>query len=105
MPTTCEIEFENNPLKVIYSGETLRGIVHLLVTSEKVIKKGSVKIVGEGNVRWTEHLQRQKYDNHQQKYVTEYYTEDRTSQENYLHRVIEFIPENGKSKQKESAIN
>lgn len=53
MAATCEIEFENNPSKVIYTGEWLNGTVHL-TTDEKTIHGVLLKVVGKAKVRWTE---------------------------------------------------
>lgn len=97
MPTTCEIELRNNPSQVVYTDETLRGTVHLTLTNEKVIHKAFVNIVGYGYVHWSENVKKQKYDSYQKKYFAENHTEERTSQENYLHKTVDFISNNGKS--------
>lgn len=46
MATTCEIEFENNPSKVVFSGEIMRGTVHLTLTEEKNVFAVFLKITG-----------------------------------------------------------
>lgn len=53
MPTTCEIEFDNNPLKVMYSGQVLRGNVKLTLTESIKVRCVYLKIVGEGYCHWT----------------------------------------------------
>lgn len=54
MPTTCNIEFENNLPKVCYSGTLLRGSVTLSLTSPKSCRGVYIKIRGDGYARWTE---------------------------------------------------
>lgn len=54
MPTTCVTEFENNPLKVVYSGQILRGTVDLTLTSEKIVRAVYIKIIGNAQTYWTE---------------------------------------------------
>lgn len=54
MPTTCSVEFENNPSKVCYSGSLLRGSVTLTLTNPKSCRGVYIKIKGEGYARWSE---------------------------------------------------
>lgn len=54
MPTTCEIEFENNPSKVIYAGQLLRGTVKLQVTSVKPVRGVYIRLCGRAYSNWTE---------------------------------------------------
>lgn len=54
MPTTCEIDFENNPLKVIYAGQMLRGTVRLQLTEEKNVRGVYIRIHGTAHCHWTE---------------------------------------------------
>lgn len=53
MPTKCEIEFENNPLKVVYSGQVLCGDVKLTQTELMKVRGVYIKICGEGYCHWT----------------------------------------------------
>lgn len=53
MPTTCEIEFDNNPLKVVYSGQLLRGNVKLTLTDLIKVRGVYLKICDEGYCHWT----------------------------------------------------
>lgn len=53
MPTSCEIEFENNPLKVIYGGQTLRGTVRLTLTEEKNVRGIYINIHGTAHAQWS----------------------------------------------------
>lgn len=53
MPTTCEIGFENNPSKVVYSGQLLRGSVQLSLTESKTVRGVFIKICGEAYCHWT----------------------------------------------------
>lgn len=91
MPTTCVVAFENNPSKVVYSGQLLRGVVHVSVTNEKFIQSGYVKFLGEGNVRWTESIQKKKYDSRRKKQITKHHTVARTANETYLHLTTSLI--------------
>lgn len=53
MPTSCEIEFENNPLKVVYTGQLLRGTVRLNLTEEKNVRGIYINIYGSAHVKWS----------------------------------------------------
>lgn len=54
MSITCEIEFENNPFKVIYAGQLLRGTIRLGLTEEKTICGIFVKLSGKAYALWTQ---------------------------------------------------
>lgn len=49
MPTICKIDFENNPMKVLYAGQLLKGTVKLTLTSQKDIRGVYINILGKGN--------------------------------------------------------
>lgn len=53
MPTTCEIDFENNPEKVLYAGQLLRGTIKLSLTSEKTVRGIYILIHGKAYCHWT----------------------------------------------------
>lgn len=53
MPTTCAIEFLNNPQRAIYSGQLLCGTVNLTLTSAKHVRGVKIKIIGRGHCHWT----------------------------------------------------
>lgn len=53
MPTTCVLDFENNPEKVVYAGQLLRGSIHLTLTSEKTVRGVYILIIGEASCQWT----------------------------------------------------
>lgn len=53
MPTSCEIEFENNPMKVLYAGQTLRGTVRLHLTEEKDVRGIYINIYGTAHAQWS----------------------------------------------------
>lgn len=53
MPTTCQLEFENNPSKVIYSGQYLHGKVHMSLTREITVRCVYLKILGNASTLWT----------------------------------------------------
>lgn len=48
MPTSCEIDFENNPIMVIYAGKLLRGRVKLNLSEEKNVRGVYLNINGKG---------------------------------------------------------
>lgn len=51
MPTSCEIDFENNPMKMVFAGELLSGDVRLTLTKEKHIRSIYVQIKGRASIR------------------------------------------------------
>lgn len=53
MPTTCEIEFENNPHKIVYAGRCLRGTVQLTLTDEKSARGIYIRINGKAYCHWS----------------------------------------------------
>lgn len=53
MPTSIEIEFENNPQKVVYAGQLLRGTVRLTLTEEKNVRGIYIRIYGKAYAHWT----------------------------------------------------
>lgn len=54
MPTTCELDFENNPMKVMYAGQLLRGTVRLHLTEEKNVRGIYIRINGTAYAHWSE---------------------------------------------------
>lgn len=54
MSTICEIEFENNPEKVFYAGQILRGTVNLTLAEEKIVRGIYVLITGKAYCYWKE---------------------------------------------------
>lgn len=54
MPTTCEIEFENNPQKIVYAGELFRGTVRLHLTKKLNVRNMYIRINGKGSISWDE---------------------------------------------------
>lgn len=55
MSTTCEIEFENNPMKVVYGGQLLRATVRLNLTKEKKVRGVYFQLYGRAYASWTEY--------------------------------------------------
>lgn len=53
MPTLIDIDLENNPEKVLYAGQLLRGTIKLATTSEKRVRGIYVQITGKGYCRWS----------------------------------------------------
>lgn len=54
MSTTCEIDFENNPSKVVYSGQKFRGSVNLTLAHAKIVRTIFIKLSGKASVWWAE---------------------------------------------------
>lgn len=54
MPTTCKIEIENNPAKIIYAGQLLKGTVELDFTVRKIVRSVYVRVLGLARVYWKE---------------------------------------------------
>lgn len=52
MPITCDIKFENNPIKVVSAGQAIRGKVRLVLTESKVVRGVYIQIHGSAFVRW-----------------------------------------------------
>lgn len=52
MPTTCSIDFENNPQKVVHAGQLLRGIIKLTLTEEEQIRGAYIRIYGKAYCQW-----------------------------------------------------
>lgn len=52
MPTTCEINFENNPKKVFFSGQKLHITVRLTLTEEMKIRGVYIQLRGTAHVRF-----------------------------------------------------
>lgn len=54
MPTTCVIAFEN-PDRVYYAGQLLRGTVNLTLTNERKVRCVYVRIYGRAYAYWIEY--------------------------------------------------
>lgn len=54
MPTTCVISFEN-PSRVYYAGQLVRGTANLTLTKEKKVRGVFVRICGKAYAYWTEY--------------------------------------------------
>ncbi|XP_031621717.1 arrestin domain-containing protein 17-like [Contarinia nasturtii] len=54
MSISCEIDFERNPLKVIHSGQQLRGIVSLKFKKQKKVCGIYIRLYGGAYASWTE---------------------------------------------------
>lgn len=52
MPTTCEINFENNPQKICFSGQKLHITVRLKLTEEIKIRGIYIHLRGTAHVRF-----------------------------------------------------
>lgn len=51
MPTNCKIDFQDNPMKIVYAGELLRGTVRLTLTKEKCVRAVYIRLCGHASVR------------------------------------------------------
>lgn len=54
MSTICKIEFEDNPRKVVYAGQLLRGKVKLILTKVKKLRSLYIRIHGRSYVHWVD---------------------------------------------------
>lgn len=52
MPTTCKIEFENNPKKIVYAGQLLRGKVQLNFNVQKTVRSVYIRLHGTAFCTW-----------------------------------------------------
>ncbi|XP_031621628.1 arrestin domain-containing protein 17-like [Contarinia nasturtii] len=72
MPTTCGIEYEDNPSKVFYAGQLIRGRVKFILTEDKNIRGVYVQLYGRGFTSWSEGCSRdQKTYTDQEFYLNE----------------------------------
>lgn len=53
MPTSVEIVFDNNPKRVYYGGQTVRGKVHLKLAKEKTVRGNNHNCVNDTNLHST----------------------------------------------------
>lgn len=53
--STCEIEFDN-PMKVFYSGQLMRGTVQLNLTKQKKVRRIYMHLYGGAYASWTEYF-------------------------------------------------
>lgn len=51
MPTTCEIDFDDNPMKIVFAGELLCGVVRLKLTKEQNIRGIYIRFYGHASIR------------------------------------------------------
>lgn len=61
MSVACEIDFENNPNKIIYTGQVVRGTVRLTLNEEKNVRGVYIRIYGKAYCRWTRRRGRVTY--------------------------------------------
>lgn len=54
MPTTCHISFENNPQKVVHSGQLFRGTVQLNLQEEVNVRGIYIHLYGGAYTHWRE---------------------------------------------------
>lgn len=47
MPTSVEITFDNNPQRVYYGGQAVRGKVHLKLAKEKIVRGNNNNCVND----------------------------------------------------------
>lgn len=86
MSTYCEIEFEN-PEKVFYAGELLRGSVRLTLTEQQTVRGVYVEIFGRAYAYWTEYCSEDHaHDRNRSGHHVSY-----SGAENYLDEKIYFV--------------
>lgn len=56
MPTNCHINFENNPSKVVHSGQLFRGTVQLNLVEEVNVRGIYIHLYGGAYAHWRERL-------------------------------------------------
>lgn len=54
MPTTCDIELQNNASNIVYAGQEICGTVRLISTEEKHLRGVYIQIRGKGYCRWVQ---------------------------------------------------
>lgn len=54
MPTKCIVYFDNNPNRIVYTDQYLRGTVILTLTKTKKLHGVYMKITGKGHAQWKE---------------------------------------------------
>ena len=54
MSATCDIEFENNPRKIVYAGQLLRGMVRLNLPEKGNAISVYIHIKGKGYASWNQ---------------------------------------------------
>lgn len=52
MRSTCEFEFDNNPSKIFYSGQTINGKVKLHLNEVKKVRGIFIVFSGEAQTKW-----------------------------------------------------
>lgn len=52
MSIACEIDFDNNPQKVLYAGQLLSGSVRLMLIEQKTIRSIYIRIYGKAFCQW-----------------------------------------------------
>lgn len=80
MTTKCVIAFENNPSKVFYSGQLLKGSVTLTLPNEQKVRGIYLNITGYAYARWSEGSGRNK--------------NTYTGKESYLNERTDFVSAN-----------
>lgn len=59
MSATCVVDFENNPSKIVYTDQYLRGTVIMALTKTKTVRGVFMKITGKGQTHWTRSVGKQ----------------------------------------------
>lgn len=76
MSTSCEFNFINNPERVYYAGELLKGTVHLSLKSKTTVRGVYVEIYGKAYAHWTKTHYERDYDGEEHRYTRYYYGEE-----------------------------
>lgn len=54
MSVTCKVQFHDNPMKVFYAGQMVRGNVRLILTQAKKVHCLYIRIHGRAYVHWVD---------------------------------------------------
>lgn len=79
MSITCDIEFVNNPMKVVYAGQCLRATMRLNLTKQKTVRGVYFGVYGKACASWMEY---KWFDDRWKVY---------TGKEEYLNEVTYFV--------------
>lgn len=92
MPTTCDIIFEN-PERVFYAGQLLRGNVRLKLTKEHKVRGVYIQIFGRAYAYWTEycHTDHNRHRNNSTNRSSSGHHVSYTGEEDYLDEKTYFV--------------
>lgn len=71
MPTTCQIKFENNPLKVVHSGKSFHGLVQLNLAEAVNVRGIYIHLYGGAISHWRERIKFYRTHNGNEDYLNQ----------------------------------